>query len=233
MNRILAIARMQTRQWPLALIPWGIITAVLGANIAILVIIRGQGVELPAQQFNGVVSSIFFFVAATYGVAMTQLFPFALGLGVTRREFFGGTLVAAAGHGVLTAAALTAMAAIESGTDGFGVHLRAFSAVLWVSGNYALVFLGLAAVVIVCAAIGMFAGTVYLRWKAVGIFTLSLLVAIAAAAAAVLITWQRGWPAVGRFFVDSPAAVPLIALPLALTVLAFAGGYGLLRRAEV
>lgn len=232
-NRILSIARMQSRQWSLALIPWGIIAVVLGANVAILAIIRSQGVELPAEQYNGVVSSIFVFIAATYGVAVTQVFPFALSLGVTRREFFGGTLVAAAGHSVLTAAALTAMCAIEHATNGFGVHLRAFSTVEWVTGNYALIFLGLAVVLIACAGIGMLVGSIYLRWKIVGVFTLGLLLAIAGAAAAVLITWQRGWPVVGRFFTDTPVGLLIIAAPLALTVALFAGGYGLLRRAEV
>lgn len=233
MSRILSIARMQARQWPLAAIPWAIIAVVLVANVAILAIIRSQGVELPPVQFNGVVSSIFFFVAATYGVAVTQLFPFTLGLGVTRREFFGGTLLAAAGHSLVSAAALTALGAVERVTDGFGVHLRAFSAVEWVTGNYALTFLGLTAVLIACAGIGMLVGTVYLRWKMVGVFALGLVVAVVAAGAAVLTTWQRGWPAVGRFFVDTPVALLIVALPLALTVALFAGGYALLRRAEV
>ena len=233
MNRTLAIARMQARQWPLAVIPWGVVAVVLAANVAILAIIRSQGVELPPEQFNGVVSTIFFFAAATYGVAVTQLFPFALSLGATRREFFGGTLVTAAGHGVLTAGALTAMSAIESGTDGFGVHLRAFSSVESLTRNYGLIFLGLAVFVITCAAVGMFVGTVYLRWRALGIFALGLVLALALAVAAVLITWQQVWPSVGRFFVEAPAALPIIIFPLALTALLFSGGYVLLRRAEI
>lgn len=233
MNRVLAIAKMQARQWPLALIPWGIIAVVLGANVAISAIVRAQGVELPAEQFNGVVSSIFFFVAAMYGVAMTQLFPFALGLGATRKDFFGGTLLAATAHGLLTAVFLTAMAAIERATNGFGVNLRAFSIVQGVTDNYVLTFLGTTAIVIACAAIGAFAGTVFLHWKAMGLFSLGLLVALVLAVAAVLITWQSGWPAVGRFFTDTAVAVPILVLPLAATVVLFAGGYGLLRRAEV
>lgn len=51
--------------------------------------------------------------------------------------------------------------------------------------------------------------------------------------AAVLITWQQVWPSVGRFFVEAPAALPIIILPLALTALLSSGGYALLRRAEV
>lgn len=233
MNRILAVAKMQTRQWPLAVIPWVIIAVVLGANLAILAIIKAQGVELPPEQFNGVVLNVFFFIAATYGVAMTQVFPFALSLGVTRREFFGGTLVAATGQGMLTAAALTAMSAIEHATNGFGLHLKAFSVVTYMTENYVLVFLGLTAVVIACAAVGALVGTVYLHWKALGVFGIALVVATAAAIAAVVITWRRAWPAVGGFFVDTPAVVPIIVLPLVLTMLLFAGGYGLLRRAEV
>lgn len=233
MNRILAVAKMQTRQWPLAIIPWGIITVVLGANVAILAIIRSQGVELPSEQFNGVVSSIFFFIATMYGVAMTQLFPFALSLGVTRREYFGGTLVAAAGHGVITAAVLTVMSAIESATNGFVVHLKAFSVVNYLTENYALTFLGLTALVIAFAAIGALIGTVYLHWKAPGVFGIALVAAVALAGSAVVITWRQAWPAVGRFFTDTPAMVPIVVLPLVLAVLAFAGGSALLRRAEV
>lgn len=233
MNRILAIVRMQLRLWVLLVIPWVIITVTLGANALILWILHTQGVETPNPQYNGVVLSLFFFVASLYGASMTQIFPFALGLGVTRRDYFLGTLVFAVGQGVATAAIWTAMAAIERATDGFGVRLQSFTNIDQITGNHWLGFAGITVVVVACAAVGALIGVVFLRWKATGMFGAVLVTAVAASIAAVLITWQRGWPAVGRFFTETPVGWLLVAVPLVLMAAFFAGGYALLRRAEV
>jgi hypothetical protein len=50
-------------------------------------------------------------------------------------------------------------------------------------------------------------------------------------AAAVIITWQQAWGAVGRFFADTSALMLLAGYPLVLSVLLAAAGYLALRRA--
>lgn len=63
--------------------------------------------------------------------AMTQYFPLALGLGLTRREFAVGTTLYLGATAVGAAAIVGVMQAIERATVGFGLRIRMFD-VVWV-----------------------------------------------------------------------------------------------------
>src|SRR5699024_5374574 len=151
----------------------------------------------------------------------------------TRRDFYAGTVVTAVLIGAVNAALLLILAQIERATDGLGVQLQVASIVLHVTENRVLLFFGITLVTAAFAAIGMLAGVIYLRWRANGVFSAALAIAIAAAAAALLITWQRGWPAVGRFFTDTPLAALLLGVPAVAAAVIFGGGYRMMRTAEV
>ncbi len=227
------VNRMNIRQWMLFALPWGIIIVVAGAHAAILGIVRSQGVEIPDEGFNGVGSTLFFFSVAMFASITTQHFPFALGLGTTRRDFYAGTAVTALATGVVNGVLVLVFGQIERATDGLGVHLEVISVVFRVTENRALVFFGIVLVTMAFAALGMFSGVVYLKWRANGIFTGALVIAILAAVAALLITWQQGWPAVGRFFTDSPVAALVLGIPVVLGALLFGAGYRMMRTVEV
>lgn len=232
-SRARAVNRMNLRQWMLVVMPWGIIIVVTGAHAAVLAIVRAQGVQIPEDSMNGVVSTVLFFAVSMFASMTTQHFPFALGLGTTRRDFYAGTVVTAVLIGAVNAALLLICAQIERATDGLGVHLEAASILLHVTDNRVLLFFGVTLVTVAFAAVGMLAGVIYLRWRANGVFSAALVITIVAAAAALLITWQRGWPAVGRFFTDSPLAALVLGIPAAAAIVLFGAGYRMMRTVEV
>ncbi|QDQ98661.1 hypothetical protein [Tomitella fengzijianii] len=231
-SRALAVTRMNSRQWMLFAMPWAIVLVVTWAHAAILAIVRSQGVEIPDEGFNGVGSTLFFFSVAMFASITTQHFPFAMGLGVTRRDFYLGTALTSLCTGVVNGVLVLIFAQIERATDGYTVHLEVLSVVYRITDSPALVFFSMVLVTMAFAALGVFAGVVYLKWRANGMFTAALILALVAAVAALLITWQRGWPAVGRFFVDTPVAVLLLAVPAVLGVLLFGAGYRMMRNVE-
>jgi len=233
MAQALEVNRMNIRQWMLFAMPWGIIIVVAGAHAAILGIVRAQGVDIPDEGFNGVGSTLFFFAVAMFASMTTQHFPFALGLGTTRRDVYAGTALTALATGVVNGVLVLVFAQIERATDGLGVHLEVISVVFRLTENRVLLFFGVVLVTMAFAALGMFAGVVYLKWRANGIFTGALVIAIAAAVAALLITWQQGWPAVGRFFTDTPVAALVLGIPAVLGALLFGAGYRMMRTVEV
>lgn len=232
-SRARAVNRMNLRQWMLTVMPWGIILVVTGAHAAVLAIVRAQGVAIPEDSTNGVVSTVLFFAVAMFASMTTQHFPFALGLGTTRRDFYAGTVATAVLIGAVNAALLLILAQIERATDGLGVQLQVASIVLHVTENRVLLFFGITLVTAAFAAIGMLAGVIYLRWRANGVFAAALAIAIVAAAVALLITWQRGWPAVGRFFTDTPLTALLLGIPAVAAAVIFGGGYRMMRTVEV
>lgn len=230
--RALAVNRMNFRQWMLIVWPWAIVAAVLAAHGAILAIVQAQGTELPDVSGNGVVTTIFIFAVPMYAAIATKHFPFALGLGVTRRDFYAGTALTALINGAVNAAIVLIVAEVERATDGWGVHLEGFSVVYRVTDSRATVFFAVLLTTLACAAIGTFGGVIFLHWKVTGIFATMAALAVVIAVAAVVITWQRGWPAVGRFFADSPFAALVLGIPGVVAVVLAAAGYRLMRTVE-
>ncbi|MDP1051165.1 hypothetical protein, partial [Klebsiella quasipneumoniae] len=90
--RIGSVLQLHTVAWPL-LIAWpvGILLISFLISFTIYAIVRND----EGEGFTGSVFSVFGFVLAFYLQSMTQTFPFALGLSVTRREFFTATTVMA------------------------------------------------------------------------------------------------------------------------------------------
>ncbi len=230
--RMREVNRVNLRQWMLFALPWAIIITVVAAHSAILGIVHAQGVELPDESFNGVVSTVFFFAVAMYASITTQHFPFALGLGVTRRDFYAGTAITALASGVVNGVLMLILAEIERATDGFGVHMESASVIFRFSDNRVLLFASMVLATMAFAALGMVAGVIYLKWRANGVFTAALVIAVVCAVAALLITWQQGWPAVGRFFTDSPVAALLLGIPAVAGALLFGAGYRMMRTVE-
>ncbi|MDN5757591.1 MAG: hypothetical protein L0H59_03530 [Tomitella sp.] len=232
LSRALVMNRVNLHQWMLFAMPWGIVIVVAAAHAAILAIIRSQGVEIPDEGFNGVGSTLFFFSVAMFASITTQHFPFALGLGVTRRDFYAGTAITALCTGIVNGVLVLIFAEIERATDGYSVHLEVLSVVYRLTGSTALVFFAMVLTTMAFAALGVFAGNLYLKWRANGLVFAALILAAVLAGAALLITWQRGWPAVGRFFVDTPAAALMLGIPAVVGVLLFGAGYRMMRTVE-
>ncbi|MFC7447180.1 ABC transporter permease [Rhodococcus daqingensis] len=227
-SRIGAVLRVHTVAWPL-LIAWpvGLLAVSFLLSYTIYFIVQNDQDE----GFAGGVFSLYGLVIAFYLQAMTQTFPFALGMSVTRREFFTATMLLALAQAAVFAIVLYLLSIVEAATDGWGVRMRMFGLARYLTDSPVLQFLALFSSLLLVAAVAMAAGAIYQRWRVTGLMAAGVGLLGAGGLAAILITWARWWPAIGAWFQNVPRVVPLAVLPLGLSAVAFAVAWTALRRA--
>lgn len=161
--------------------------------------------------------------------AMTLTFPFSQAMSLTRREFYLGSLIAAAVSGLGMSAIFVLLGLVEQATDGYGIN-GYFGYLEWVWEHGALAaglvyFVG----VMLFFVTGFLAATIYQRF---GTFTLVLVLIIASLALvglAALVTWQQAWPDVWAWILTTGALGLAVWAALFTAVLA-AISYVVLRR---
>lgn len=229
MKRILNVARLHTTVWPL-IIGWPIAVLAIGFAISytIFALIPTTDSE---YNFTGAVSSMYGFAVAFYLQTVTQTFPFALGISVTRREFFTASAVVGGLQSALLATVVFVLSLIEAATDGFGVKLRMFGVLRYATDSLVLQWIGLFTTMLAVASIGLFVGVIYQRYRVNGVLAVCIAAVVAIGGGAVVVTWQRWWPEVGRFFTETPAVLLVGLIPLTVSVLFAAAGWAGLRHA--
>ena len=230
MNRVLVAARMHVAH-PLVIIgiPWLVVGISFAVNLPIWAL--GDIDAQPGDSFTGGLASLYIAVLVVFVQAVTQMFPFALGLSLSRRDFYLGTALGAAvqsaGYGIV----LTVLAAVEGATGGWGMRLSFWAPGIVDVGNPVQQFLVYTLPMLACAFLGMGIGVVFKRWGAPGLYALLLGTLLVAGLVAVLTTWRQRWEELGSWFaglsiVDAAITLPVV-LALALAVLSYLG----LRRA--
>ncbi|AYJ49439.1 ABC transporter permease [Rhodococcus sp. P1Y] len=229
MKRTLDVARLHTVAWPL-IIGWpiGVLVIAFVISYTIFAVIPTTDAEF---NFTGAVFSMYGFAVGFYLQAVTQTFPFAMGISVSRREFFTATALVGIVQSAFLATLVYVMSVVEVATSGFGIKLRMFGVVRYATDTPALQWLGIFTTLLLVAAIGLFIGVAYQRYRVTGFLTISVVAIVLFGGGAILVTWQQWWPAVGRFFVDTPSVVLLGVIPLALAALFATAGWVGLRRA--
>jgi hypothetical protein len=230
MRRLLDVARIQLINPLLALgMPLGLLVLVFALNLGIFAAIGD--VAPPGGQITGAMASIYIAVLILHLQTMTQFFPFLLGLGVTRRQFYAGTTIFVVGQAMVFGLVLMVGRALEIATGGWGMNLVFFRFGLPEQSNVFTQWLGYVVPFLVFSAIGLFAGVVFKRWGQIGVYAVSLGTAVILAVAAVVITLQGAWFSVGRFFVDLPPLALGAGYPLLLALLIGGAGWLTVRRA--
>lgn len=224
MIRIHLVAWQGMLGWPL-----GILALVLTFNWALFALI--SDVTPPDGRTTGAVSSIYFVMGIGYLQTMTQFFPLALGLSVTRRAFYAGTVLLATAQAALFGVLLVVLKEIEVATDGWGIQLRFFDLPFLSQDNVLAQWLVFTVPFLAFAAVGMMFGVVFKRWGQTGTFFTCIGLGLVLAGAAILITWQNWWPEVGSFFASQSAMALVAGYPLVLAVVLGGAGYAILRRA--
>ncbi len=228
MNRFSSLLRMNLVGWPAAIAwPWGILVAAWLVNVVIWGAMPDSA-KANAQTFGLVSIAVVTMIA--FVSAMTQLFPFAMGLGATRRAFFLALSTYAAAQAVVFGAGLYVLSLIERATDGWGVGLDFYLLPALDAGNPVGQWLVYAVPLLLVAAVGIASGVVHQRWGGNGTMSLILATVLASGALVAWLTWQDQWPAFGRFFTDQSAVALFAGWPLLAVVLLLAGGYAVLRR---
>lgn len=229
MKRTLDVARLHTVAWPL-IIGWPIAVLFIAFVISYTIFALVPTTD-DEYNFTGAVFSMYGFAVGFYLQAVTQTFPFAMGVSVTRKEFFTASALVGVAQSAVLATIVYVLSIIEAATGGFGVKLRMFGIVRYATDNPAVQWLGIFATLLLVASVGLALGVVYQRYRVNGIFAISLTAIVLLGGAAILVTWQHWWTNVGHFFVDTPSVVLLGVIPLVLSALFGAAAWTGLRRA--
>lgn len=175
--------------------------------------------------------SIYIVVLISQLQTMTQVFPFTLGLGVTRRTFFAATSLVVAVQALVYGSGLALLELLERTTGGWGMSLSFYGLPFLRQDNPVLQVLVYAVPFLFMAFLGVVIGVVFKRWGQLGIYAMSVASAVLAGGLVILATTQDWWPAMGRFIADQSTFSLLVGYPLVLAVLIAAAGYLLIRRA--
>ncbi|MGH3903341.1 MAG: hypothetical protein ACRDTE_03975 [Pseudonocardiaceae bacterium] len=230
MSRVLSVARIQLVNAPVTIgMPWLILGLAFLVNLAIF---GAAGSATPPEDHTtGALMSIYIVVLIAQLQTMTQVFPFALGLSVTRRTFFAATSLVVAGQALVYGIVLSLLLQLERATAGWGLSLNFFGLPFLRQDNAVLQVLVYAVPFLLLSFLGVFIGVVFKRWGQMGMCVMSIGSAVLAAGLVILATLQEWWPSMGRFIADQSTFTLLAGYPLALAVLIAGVGYLTIRRA--
>ncbi|GAA1185112.1 hypothetical protein [Pseudonocardia alaniniphila] len=230
MKRVFDVARIQTVNWFwIFAFPPLLLFLVLVLNVGLFAAIGD--VTPPEGRTTGAVLSIYMVMLMAHLQTMTQVFPFALGLSVTRRAFYAGTGLVVGAQSVLFGLLLLVMGLIETATGGWGTNLKFFAIPFLIQDNLLAQWLVYTVPFVALSAIGVFIGVVFKRWGQPGVYALTVGTVLVLAGAAIVVTWQRWWPAVGSFFTDQSIFSLLVVYPLVIALVLGGGGWLAIRRA--
>jgi hypothetical protein len=236
-NRILAVTRLHfVNRFAMFVLPSMILGFILLANIAIWYLIlaatdpsdpvhHGQGFS-----YTGAIFYIFIYMMIVAVQAVNRTFPFALGYGVTRRNFWLGSSLAFVLLAVGYSALLTILSVIELWTNGWGAGGHMFVPTYFDGGAWYLRFALYLLVFLLCLFVGSAAAAVYVRWRSTGMIAYFAGLVIIVLGAITLITLTGSWVAVGDWLTDS-GALGLAAWSLVISAVSAFAGYFILRRA--
>ncbi|MEV1295630.1 hypothetical protein [Pseudonocardia sp. NPDC049635] len=231
-DRVLAAARLSTVALRSRLGgAWVILTAIFVVHQAIWWVIRAN-VGAEETGYTGALASFYFIVASTFLAVMTQVMPFALSLGITRRHFYIGTSLLVAAETLFSAVVLTLLLQIERWTGGWGLGVQFFEMGFIGQPNLFLQVLAYWVPLMTISFLFLAIGAVFRRWGQTGVWAVCIGLLVVVAAIVMYLTWQNAWFSFGRFFVETPTILLLAGYPLILAALSVAGGYLVLRRAQ-
>jgi hypothetical protein len=175
-HHIASVVRLHfTNPWSTLIVPWLILGAIFVMTLAIVGIIRAN-LDSPAQadlndgvSYSGSIFYIFIYMMVIAIQAISITFQFALGFGVTRRNYYLGSaltfVILAVGYTI----ALSALAFVEELTNGWGLGAPFFTSAYFGDGAWwqrtLVYFVGL----LFCFFAGALFAGVWVRWKSYGV----------------------------------------------------------------
>lgn len=236
-QRIGRVVRLHfANPWNTIALPWIILGAIFLANLAIWAVIFWSATSsgdkrdiADGMQYSGSTFYIFVYMLIVAVQAINITFPFALGYGVTRRDYYLGTALNFVILSAMYSIGLTILSIIEGATGGWGIGGRMFSAVFfgdsWPQRLY-IFFVGM----LFFFFVGALFGAVFVRWRGNGLIALFVGLGAIGIGIVALLTLTRGWSLVGNFFVTA-GLVGALSWSLIITAIAGTVGFFVLRRA--
>ena len=148
-------------------IAWVISGAIFGI-LSVTVLGTTEDLRDGARNSWAVLSPLWYLISAG-ALAFAGTFPFALGMGSTRRDFHLGTSVLFVALAAAFSLLYTLLAAVERLTTGWGFNNWMFNS-LWIGFDTMLVdFLGLFVLHLLVLFTGAAGATLWMRWRALGV----------------------------------------------------------------
>lgn len=232
-TRVSAVVRLLFgNPWTAIYTPLLILGFIVLMNVAIWAIVRANIPEdgEMASNVNGGAMFLFIYMLVVAVQSVNQTFHLALGYGSTRRDFMLGFGVFAVALSVGYTALLATLAAIETATDGWGIRLNFFATATVGLDNWGEAVLFGTLGFLLFFGIGAATASVYVRWKAMGMYVFWAGLVVLVLGSAALITWAQAWPQVGEFFVAA-GIIGSAAWSLVLTAFCAIAAWLILRRA--
>jgi len=235
-QRVLNVVRLHlTNPWTTIILPWMIMGIILLGNLAIwwLIVSNTPAADLADVReglgYSGASTYIFVYIMVVAVQAISVTFPFALGYGVTRRDYYLGTALTFVGLSAMFSVGLTILAAIEEATNGWGLGGRMFTTFYYGDSWGQRLFIFFTAFLFFFS-VGMAAASIWVRWKANGLIAFFVGLGVIVIGGGALLTFTRTWVAFGSFFANA-GFVGSFAWSLVISAIAAIGGFFVLRRA--
>jgi hypothetical protein len=227
-NRMLNVVRLQfVNRQTFIWVPALVLGGAWALTLLIIWVIEGAG-ETEVKAGGGSQAPLWYFLAI--GIqAMTMTFPFSQAMSLTRREFYIGSLAAAAVSGFGMSLVFVLLGLVEQATGGYGMNgYFAYLDWLWVAGPFAA---GLTYFVLTMFffILGFWFATIYKRFGTLTLVIVMLGIGLALVGLVALATWQDAWPAVWEWILAA-GSLGLTLWGILLTAVLAGGSYLTLRR---
>lgn len=214
------------------LVPAMVLGGAWAITMVIALILLGSGVpmENTGFEYSWAVLSPQWYLVVVGVQAVSYTFPFALGFGATRRDYWLGTTLMFVLASLLYAVVIATLLLMERATGGWGIGAGMFDALWYVGADWFTAFYTTFALQLLVLFIGAGVTTVFMRWRMKGMLTLAsagmaLILGIIA-----LLTFTESWEPLGQWL-GSIGLVGVFTL-LLVTALAWAVvGFLVIRRA--
>ena len=236
LQRILNVVKLQLgNSWSTIGLPWLILGFIFLVNLAIWLIIAAttsghDGAKArEGLTYSGSSFYIFIYMMVLAIQAFSITFRFALGFGVTRRDYWLGSALTFVILAAMFAVGITILSVIEVATGGWGLGGSMFSAVyfgdVWWQ-RLLVFFFGL----LFFLFIGSLFASVWVRWKANGMIVLFGGFGLLVLALIAVFSLTGTWTSFGSLFVGA-TPVSIASWLLVPAAVAAGAGFLILRRA--
>ncbi|MCD1269878.1 hypothetical protein B5M43_013710 [Microbacterium sp. MEC084] len=227
-SRILNVVRLQfVNKQTFLWVPLIILAGTVLLNVMIVALVPGDG---PTYS-GGAQAPLWYFLYVGIS-SLTLTFPFSQAMSLTRREFYLGTVVAAALTGGMLATLFVLLGLVERATGGYGVNAYlSYLPAVWAPGWWAA-WIVMFITTMFFFVIGFWGATIFKRWGATVLTIVLFSLGLVAIGGLYVVGRLSAWDTVFQWFATAGSlGVALWAIPVIL--LLGGGSYLTLRRATV
>ncbi|WP_127532302.1 hypothetical protein [Paenibacillus kobensis] len=214
MNRISAVIRMQLRKKLLVFaMPW----LILGSSFVVNLLIAMTSPMPDGEGFyTGGIASIFVYLLIQGIITPIQTFPFTLGLGIHRSDYYWGTALATTYILFLFSLGLFLLSIIEgTWTDHWGVDLHFFDLPYWSDGSLLNRWWNPFALLLNQFWLGFMISSFFKRFGKTGMLIATIASIVIGTLGLYIVSYQNWWPSIGEWFSNrTMAEITLWTLPV-------------------